>query len=158
MGINKFIAHFGDREEIQLSPLIATRVFIVPEDLGFQSCLFIFIHSKSSAWQGWQNEADHSPHALSLRRWFNQTVDLMYITLPHSIVHELKGPNKNLPVKTTKMMTTRGSTRGQTLYTTTLLVSLTAPKLSMDLDAQTFHVPSVSLHNKSLKWRKAASL
>ena len=39
-------------KEIQLNPLIATRVFMFPEDPGFQRCLFIFIHSQNDAWQG----------------------------------------------------------------------------------------------------------
>lgn len=43
--INNFTAYVGSREETQLDPLIATRV-IFPVDLGFQNCLFIFIHSK----------------------------------------------------------------------------------------------------------------
>lgn len=50
MDINNFTAHLGGREETQLNPLIATRV-IFPVDLGFQNCVFIFIHSKSGAQQ-----------------------------------------------------------------------------------------------------------
>lgn len=99
-GHKQFIAHFGGREEIQLNPLIATRVFYVPRGPWFPELLIHFHPQQNRACHLCTGEMTGCYRGLSTRFNFEETVLLnnrlkVYYTA-NPIVYELKAPNKTL--------------------------------------------------------------